>query len=115
MFEDPKYVLMLLDNLLELSNHIKHQAEVGHKFVYGNEPNQSPNTKFDMYFNDTYLPDNTYYVEYKGGGHTFFTHNIMNTIATSDPIYNKDTKMILDRLIDNSTLIRFGKSLKIYT
>ena len=105
MFEDPNYVLLLLDNLLELSNHIKHQAELGHKFVYGNEPNDAPNTKLNMYYNDTYLPDNTYYIEYEGGCHTFFTHNIMNTIATADPVYNKDTKMILDRLIDNSTLI----------
>lgn len=105
MFESTDYVMALLNNLLELSNHLKHQAEVGHKFVYGNEPNTSPNTKFDMYYNDTYLPDNTYYIEHDEGAHTFFTHNIMNTITTSDPTYNKDTKMILDRLIDNSTLI----------
>jgi len=105
LFEDPNYVLVLLDNLLELSNHIKHQAETGHKFVYGNEPNDAPNTQFNMYYNETYLPDNTYYIQHDQGSHTFFTHNIMNTIATSDPFYNKDSKMILDRLIDNSTLI----------
>jgi hypothetical protein len=105
MFEGTDYVMALLNNLLELSNHLKHQAEIGHKFVYGNEPNTAPNTKLDMYYNETYLPDNTYYIEHDEGAHTFFTHNIMNTITTSDPTYNKDTKMILDRLIDNSTLI----------
>lgn len=105
LFEDTNYVLLLLDNLLELSNHMKHQAELGHKFVYGNEPNNAPNTKLNMYYNDTYLPDNTYYIQHNEGAHTFFTHNIMNTIATADPVYNKDTKLILDQLIENSTLI----------
>jgi hypothetical protein len=105
MFEDNKYVLVLLDNLLELSNHIKQQAEIGHKFTYGNEPNESPNTAFNMYFNDTYLPDNTYYIEHSEGAMTYFTHNIMNTIATTNLIYNQDSKLILDRLIYNSTLI----------
>ncbi len=105
VFDDNQYVLTLLDNLLALSDHIKKEAEVGHKFVFGNEFNTSPNTAFNMYFNDTYLPDNTYFVMHGEGAHTIFTHNIMNTIETSDPTYNKDTKMILDRLIDNSTLI----------
>jgi len=105
MFEDANYALLLLDNLLELSNHMKHQAEIGHKFTYKNKPNTNDNTTFNMYFNDTYLPDNTFYIEHDKGSTTFFTHNIMNTITTSDPIYCKDSKMILDRLIDNSTLI----------
>jgi hypothetical protein len=105
LFEDTNYVIVLLDNLLELSNHLQKQAEIGHKFVYGNEPNTAESTKINMYYNATYLPDNTYYIEYKDSGHTIFTHNIMNTISTADPVYNKDTKMILDRLMDNSTLI----------
>ena len=105
LFEDTKYVVVLLDNLLELSAHLKQQAEIGHKFVYGNEPNTAETTKVNMYYNETYLPDNTYYIEYDGGGQTIFTHNIMNTITTSDAVYNTDTKMILDRLMDNSTLI----------
>ena len=105
LFEDTSYVLILLDNLLELSNHLQKQAEIGHKFVYGNEPNTAESTRINMYYNPTYLPDNTYYIEYEGRGQTIFTHNIMNTITTADPVYNKDTKMILDRLMDNSTLI----------
>ena len=105
VFEDDNYALELLDNVLGLSNHIKHQAEVGHKFVYGNEPNNSPDTKFEMYLNDTYLPDNTYYLEHDNGALTYFSHNIMNFIMTESPVYNDDTKMILDRLIDNSTLV----------
>jgi len=94
LFEDTNYVIVLLDNLLELSNHLQKQAEIGHKFVYGNEPNTAESTKINMY-----------YIEYEDSGQTIFTHNVMNTITTADPVYNKDTKMILDRLIGNSTLI----------
>ncbi|MGV6860959.1 MAG: hypothetical protein ACWA41_04255 [Putridiphycobacter sp.] len=105
LFEDSAYALQLLDNLQELSDHMKAQAKIGHKFVYGNEPNLSEDTEFNMYFNSTYLPDNTYYVKHELGSTTFITHNIMNVIATTDYQYNQESKFILDRLIANSILI----------
>jgi hypothetical protein len=101
-FEDEYYVLELLDNVLSLIHHLKKQAESGHKFTYGNEVQKAANTKFDMYWIDTYLPDNTYLVEYKNGSLTYFAHNIMNVIFTSNPSYNSDSKMILDRLRSNA-------------
>lgn len=105
MFADMSYALKLLDNLQELSEHMKSQAKIGHKYVWGNEPNQSDNSEINMYFNPNYLPDNTYYVQHDKGSITYITHNIMNIIATTDFQYNKDSKFILDRLIANSTLI----------
>jgi hypothetical protein len=105
VFEDNTYALELLDNVSNLAKHISHQAEVGHKFVVGNEPNSAEQTAFNMYFLETYLPDNTYYVKHDQGAMTYFSHNIMNFIMTNNPEYNSDTKMILDRLLDNSTLI----------
>ncbi|MFK8037757.1 MAG: hypothetical protein AB8B74_05665 [Crocinitomicaceae bacterium] len=105
VFEDPEYAIELLDNVSSLAKHISHQAEVGHKFVFGNEPNSAEQTKFKMFMIDTYLPDNTYYVKHENGALTYFSHNIMNFIMTQNPDYNSDTKMILDRLIDNSNQI----------
>ncbi|MFK8044084.1 MAG: hypothetical protein AB8B72_01215 [Crocinitomicaceae bacterium] len=105
IFEDSDYALELLDNVSGLAKHINHQAEVGHKFVVGNEPNTAEQTAFSMYLNDTYLPDNTYYLQHENGALTYFSHNIMNFIMTQNPDYNSDTKMILDRLLDNSRLI----------
>lgn len=105
LFEDDNYVLELLDNVLGLIDHLKMQAQVGHKFSYGNEPHISPNSKFDMYWIETYLPDNTYLVDYQNGSLTYFAHNIMNIIFTSNPIYNSDTRMILDRLKSNAVNI----------
>ena len=109
-FENKSYVLKLLENLSGLSKHMKHQAEVGHKFAVGNEPNFSENSKFSMYWNATYLPDNTYHVGHDDGETTFFTHNIMNMIKTKNIDYNSDTKLILDRLIKNSVLISLNAS-----
>lgn len=109
-FEDKSYVLELLDNLLGLSNHMRHQAEVGHKFAVGNEPNTSEGSKFSMYWNATYLPDNTYHVGHDDGETTYFSHNIMNSIKTKNTDYNSDTKLILDRLINNSVLISLNAS-----
>jgi len=105
IFEDNHYALELLDNVSGLAKHINHQAEIGHKFAKGNEPNSAEQTAFNMYLIETYLPDNTYYVEHDNGALTYFSHNIMNFIMTHNPEYNSDTKMILDRLLDNSTLI----------
>lgn len=105
LFEDNKYALELLDNVLGLVHHLKAQAEIGYKFARGNEPNQAASNKFNMYYNDTYLPDNTYYIKHDDGEVTYFSHNIMNFIQTQNPIYCEDTKMILDSLKNNSTLI----------
>jgi hypothetical protein len=105
MFEDPTYAFRLLDNLEELSDHMKNQAKIGHKFAFGNEPNLSENSILNVYYNPNYLPDNTYYVLHNKGSITYITHNIMNVIATTDLQYNKESKFILDRLIANSTLI----------
>jgi hypothetical protein len=105
LFEDEAYVLELLDNVLDLIDHLKDQAQAGHKFTFGNVPQNVPNTRFDMYWIDTYLPDNTYYVEYDNSSFTYFTHNIMNVIFTNNPLYNSDTKMILDRLRNNAVNI----------
>ena len=103
--EDNSYALELLDNLTGLSKHIERQAEIGHKFATNNEPNEAEQTTFKMYFLDTYLPDNTYFVTHEQGALTYFSHNIMNFIMTQNPEYNSDTKMILDRLLNNSVQI----------
>lgn len=105
LFEDESYVLELLDNVQALIDHLKMQAKIGHKFTVGNEPSLTPNTRLDMYWIDTYLPDNTYLVEHQNGSLTYFTHNIMNVVSTNDEAYNADTKLILERLKNNAVKI----------
>ena len=104
LFEEPAYALELIDNLIDLLNHMKAQAEVGRKFARGNEPGNSGN-EFHMYSNDTYISDNTYLINSDAGSTVFFSHNIMNYLQTTDPYYAIETKQVLDALKANSSPI----------
>ncbi len=103
-FEDPAYALELLKDLYNLMEHLKNQAVSGRKFSYGNDVPSSGN-EFKMYSNDTFLPDNTYLTKWKGGSAVYFTHNLMNYLYTSDPYYVQESDFVLNKLIDNSSLI----------
>ncbi len=104
LFEDPSYSLELLDNLLDLIKHLKAQAEIGRKFAFGNEAPNAGN-KFDMYYNETFVSDNTYLVKSKAGSLVYFSHNILNYLHTKDPYYIQESEFVLSKLINNSTLI----------
>ena len=104
LFEDPNYALELIDNLLDLISHLKAQAEAGRKFAFGNEAPSAGND-LEMYYNETYISDNTYLVKSDSGSAVFFSHNIMNYLNTSDPYYIQESEFVLDKLINNSNLI----------
>lgn len=100
--------LALLDDLSALAQHIKEQAENGVKMDRATNGENRLHTKFDMYVFDTYLPDNSYFFESDQATGTYFSHNIMNYLFIDDERYNRDTKLILDQLLKNSTLISNG-------
>lgn len=104
LFEDPSYTLELIDNLMELIGHLKAQAELGRKFAFRNEPPTSGN-ELHMYFNETFIADNTYLIKSNSGSAVFFSHNIMNYLNTTDPYYIQESEFILDNLLQNSNLI----------
>ena len=107
LFEDPNYALELIDNLLELLEHMKAQAESGKKFAKGNESASGENNFF-MYSNDTFIADNTYLINWDGGSSVYLSHNIMNYLTTMDPFYAQESQLVLDELINNSSLISGG-------
>ncbi len=104
LFEEPAYALELCDNLTTLVLHMKKQAEIGRKFAFGNEPPEAGNP-FEMYYNETFIADNTYVVQSNSGAMVYLTHNIMNYLYTTDPYYIGESEFVLERLISNSTLI----------
>lgn len=104
LFEEPAYALELLDNLLDLTRHMQKQAEIGRKFARGNEPVSSGN-EFHMYFNETYISDNTYLIKWKEGKGVYFSHNIMNYLLTFDPFYTAESEQMLETLFANSSPI----------
>lgn len=104
LFEDPAYALELIDNLFDLIHHLKAQAEIGRKFAFGNEAPSSGNP-MEMYFNETFISDNTYLIQSDSGSGVYLTHNIMNYLFTTDPYYIRESEFILDKLVHNSNLI----------
>jgi hypothetical protein len=103
-FEDPSYALEILDNLIQLNDHMRIQAENGAKFTRGNEPVTSGN-EFNMYSNDTYIADNTYLIKWDSGSSVYLSHNILNYLVTMDPYYAEESERVLTKLRDNSSLI----------
>jgi hypothetical protein len=104
LFEEPAYALELVDNLQQLVDHMKLQAEIGRKYARGNEPVSSGN-EFHMYFNETFISDNTYLIKWKDGKAVYFSHNIMNYLLTFDPVYVGEAEFMLDNLFANSSPI----------
>lgn len=104
LFEDPGYALELIDNLLQLTKHMQAQAEIGRKFAHGNTPVTAGN-EFFMYFNETFISDNTYLIKWKTGKAVYFSHNILNYLLTADPFYTNETEMTLNNLFANSSPI----------
>jgi len=104
IFEEPEYSLFLYDRLLLLSSHLKDQATIGKKYMYGTQAPASGND-FEMYLNETVNSDATFYYETKELRGLFLTHNIMNYLETTNESYVADSKHILDKQMANSSLI----------
>ncbi len=104
LFKDPSYSLVLLNQTQELLNHIKEQAIIGKKFMYGTQAPFSGND-FEMYFNETLNADGTFCFKSKEKNGIYLNHNIMNFLQTSDEDYVKETDQIIGRILDNSSLI----------
>jgi hypothetical protein len=107
LFEDPSYALELLDNVSELIVHMERQAEIGIKFPRGNRPPEIEKNFF-MYSNDIFIADSTILIKWEQGSAVYLTHNIMNFLYTTDPYYTAESISILDKLIENSSLISDG-------
>ncbi len=104
LFEDPEYSLFLHDRILMLSSHLKDQATVGKKFMYGTKAPASGND-FEMFLNETINSDATFLYKSKEVNGLFITHNIMNYLETSNEAYVADTILILDKHMANSSMI----------
>lgn len=104
MFEDPEYALFLCDRALLFAKHLKEQAIVGKKFIYGTAAPNSGND-FKMYLNETINSDTTFYYASKEAKGIFLSHNVMNYLHTNSPSYVTDSKQIIDKQLANSSLI----------
>lgn len=104
LFKEPEYAVFLYDRILMLSGHLKEQAAVGKKFMYGTQAPAQGN-HFEMYLNETINSDATFYFKGNETEGVYITHNIMNYLETNNQLYVQDTLQILDRQLSNSSII----------
>lgn len=104
LFEEPAYALELIDNLIQLIHHLRAQTDIGRKFAFGNEAPSAGN-ELEVYFNETFISDNTYLIQSDSGSGVYLTHNVMNYLFTTDPYYIRESEFILDKLVNNSNPI----------
>ena len=104
VFESKKDVVLLLEKLNDLILHVKREAELGYKFLFGKEPN-GVEGNYKLYFNELALSDTT--VLQMGGGNrmVYLVHNTVNFLTTSDPKFCDEVQEGLKRLVSQSTLI----------
>jgi len=103
-FEDPSYAVHLLSQLVKFVEHIKHQCEIGKKFVFNTEPPANGN-ELEMYLNDTINGATVTYYKTEDSEGINMAHNLMNTMNTFDKEYVQDARYVMQRQFENSSLI----------
>jgi hypothetical protein len=104
LFEEPEYALFLHDRISMLSDHLKQQAILGKKFMFGTQVPAEGND-FTMFLNETINSESTFYYEGKDAKGVYLSHNIMSYLESNNPDYTDDSRSILDRQMANSSQI----------
>lgn len=104
LFEDPNYAVHLLNQLIAFVGHIKHQCELGKKFVYRTSPPANGNG-LEVYLNDTINGATITYYKTDDLEGINMAHNLMNTMNTFDPQYVGDARDVLIRQFENASVI----------
>ncbi len=104
LFENPSYALQLIDEVKLLTDHIREQIIIGKKFKYRDDPKKTGNT-YEVFLNDTINADNTFYYVSDEIEGIYLSHNMLNYLHTTDIIYVKESKSILEKQIANSSMI----------
>lgn len=104
LFEDPSYALTLLKMLGKAVQHLKEQTAIGKKYIYDTQAPADGN-KLEAYYNETLNSITSTY--YKTADHEglYIAHNIMNTLHTTDLEYVQDSLGVLEKQLDNSSVI----------
>ena len=94
----------LCDKIEEWIKHIRKQAELGYKFIYGNEPEGLDDT-FKLFYNDFILGDNTVLMLAKDRKIAFTTYNFIHLLSTNNPGFCQEIEDFMHTLTQKSVLI----------
>ena len=94
----------LLNRLLELTNHLEKECELGTKYFLDNQP-LSKEENYQLYYNEILAADNSIYAEYNGIKESFLPHIVLNYMITDNEQYSNFNKTVFDNVINKSTLV----------
>lgn len=97
-------LVRVFDEFENLVNHLRAEAESGKKFVYGTKPNQDSGT-FNLYYNETYLGNNTVLVTNDHHQQVFMNYNVLSYITSGNESFCRQTRQFFDNAIKKSVLI----------
>lgn len=104
LFDNPEDALTLIDHVQSLTNHIRNQAEVGHKFNI-DTGDKGAQGNFQLYSNEVNIADTTIFFKMGDTNIAFITHNNLNILATSNPAFCENTEKYIRNLLRKSSLI----------
>ena len=104
MFESDKDVLRLYEAWEKVIEHIEQQAARGYKFKYG-DPDRKPLGKYNVYFNEVILGDNSSIALLDGTKVAYIPHTAINYMMTRDVNFCENMYDYVQSLMRRSTLI----------
>ena len=94
----------ILEELKVLLDHIKKEAELGSKFLYG-KPESGFNNSYKLYYNEVSISDNTVFYNIEGDKSVILTYSLLNTLRSSDEKFCDNVEAHLKNIIGKSSLI----------
>ena len=104
LFNSPSDVFLLYEKVEELINHLEKQAEIGKKFMIGQQP-ASDAGDYNLLHNDLILGDNSFLAVVDGLKISFISHSVINYISTRDERFCTYRLNSMQNLISKSTQI----------
>jgi hypothetical protein len=103
-FKNPSDVNLLYAKVEELVNHLEKQAELGLKFLVGQEPTPA-SSEYRMYVNELILGDNTIMANLDSSKITFLNYGVLHVVYTMDDRFNNAMSENIDILVKKSLMI----------
>lgn len=103
-FASTREIELLYDELHELIDHIEKQAELGCKFLPGQNPDLKQ-SNFGMFINKVSIADNLIWVRANNISKVYINYTVLNFLATLDIGFCKEVEDYLYNLMKRSTQI----------
>lgn len=104
LFEDEDEIVIIYDSFEKLLIHLEKQADVGYKYL-SSENEQKKQGKFQMYFNELVIGDNSVLALLDGTKSAFIVHSVINIMVTRDNRFCDNLYDSMNNLMRRSTLI----------